>query len=105
MPDLRPGNRGIGVSVAVDTNCAQRGLLVTRRVLRRILAFDAAESAIIPIQPGAILEFCRIVRNSGDAETSATEVYVMEFDLAGRRLRCPLVDFQARTETSQLIGA
>ena len=28
----------------------------------------------------------------------------MEFEFAGRRLRCPLVEFQARTQTSQTAG-
>ena len=66
-----------------------------------MFASDATGAAVISIEPGAILQLCRIVRNSGISEP--TDVYVMEFEFAGRRLRCPLVDFQARTQTSHLI--
>ena len=80
------------------------GTRVARTVVRRILAFDPTVSAVTPIEPGAILEICGIVRHSGPPETPATDVYVMEFEFGGRTLRCPLVEFQARTQTSPLGG-
>jgi hypothetical protein len=66
------------------------------------LAFDATVSAVIPIEPGAVLDLYRIVRDPGTAESPATDTYAMQFEFAGRRLHCALVDFQARTQTSCL---
>jgi hypothetical protein len=68
------------------------------------LAFDATVSAVIPIEPGAVLDLYRIVRDPGTAESPPADIYAMEFEFAGRRLRCPLVDFQARTQTRHLIA-
>jgi hypothetical protein len=104
MPDLRPGNRGIGVSVAVGTFRAERGNRVKRTVVRRLVAFDATLSTAIRIEPGANVEAGHIVRNAAPAEDSGTGVYAMEFEFAGLTLRCPLVDFQARTQSSHRPG-
>jgi len=81
----------------------KREIRVARTVLRRIVALDATGAAV-SVDSGAILDPCRIVRNSATSESPATDVYVMEFAFAGRTLCCPLVDFQARTQTTPLIG-
>jgi len=72
---------------------------VSRTVIRKIVAKDAAGSTGFSVEPGAVLEDCRVVRN--DVAAPAVDVYVVEFEFAGRRLHYPLVDFQARTEALQ----
>ena len=101
-PDLRPGNRGIGVSVAVDTHFAYWGF-VARIVIRRLVAWDGAAQADMALEPGVFIESCRIHRDSetGDQDLGG---YVMAFESGGRELRCPLVQFQARTEALQPAG-
>jgi hypothetical protein len=69
---------------------------VARTVIRKLVAFDAAGAAGIPVEPGAILQACRVLRNP--SFSGMTDVYVVEFEVAGRTLRYPLVDFQARTQ-------
>jgi hypothetical protein len=56
----------------------------------------------VSIQPGAFLESCRILQNQDSGE--AVEVYLMEFESAGRRYRCPLAQFQPRTLAVELLG-
>jgi hypothetical protein len=82
------------------TFCAERGIRVTRTVVRRLVAFEATFPTAIPIEPGTDIEPCGIVRNPSPAEEVGSDVYAMEFEFAGKRLRCPLVDFQARTQSS-----
>ena len=50
-----------------------------------------------------MVQFSRILRRP--AEELASDVYFMEFECEGRTLRCPLVEFQARTEWSDAAGA
>jgi hypothetical protein len=71
---------------------------VARIVIGRLLAFDAAERTSIALDPGTLIEECHIHRNPGTGEDRDLEVYVMRFESEGRALRCPLVEFQARTE-------
>jgi hypothetical protein len=78
---------------------------VIRTVVRRLVAFEATHSTAIPIEPGTNVETCHILRNPAPADAVDWDVYSMEFEVAGRRLRCPLVDFQARTQSIQTAGA
>jgi hypothetical protein len=97
MPDLRPGNRGIGVSVAVGHH-KQRGIeAVARTVIRTLKAWDSATRKQVEIQPGAFLESYRILRNRNAGATPSVDVYLMEFESAGQRYCCPLAQFQPRT--------
>jgi hypothetical protein len=54
--------------------------------------------AEVVVEPGAFIDSCRIHRNP--EPNPEGDVYVMEFESDGRRLRCPLVQFQARTQTA-----
>jgi hypothetical protein len=76
---------------------------VARTVIRALVAFDEANRTI-DLEPGAFIQDCRIQRNPEAAEDRDLEVYVMKFESAGRHLRCPLVDFQARTEAISPAG-
>ena len=76
-----------------------------RTVVRRLVAFETTHSTAIPIEPGANVDACHILRNPATDGAVESEVYSMEFEFAGRRLRCPLVDFQARTQSSQTAEA
>jgi hypothetical protein len=68
---------------------------LARTVIRRLVAQDEAAGVDVVIEPGAVIDSYFIERKA-----SAAEVYVMEFRADGRQLRCPLVEFQARTETA-----
>jgi hypothetical protein len=70
-------------------------------VIRRLVARDESGRVDVVIEPGASIQTCRIYRT----ETPETELYLMEFEAEGRQMRCPLVQFQARTETASLDGA
>jgi hypothetical protein len=71
---------------------------LARTVIRRLVARDAAVGIDVVIEPGTSIQSCRIHRNP---ETGPdVEVYVVEFEDGERKLRCPLVQFQARTETA-----
>jgi hypothetical protein len=96
MPDLRPGNRGIGVSVAVGHHRATGIGTVARTVIRTLEAWDQATHNQVKIQPGTLLDSCRILRNRDD-DAAMPEVYLMEFESAGKRYCCPLAHFQPRT--------
>lgn len=100
MPDLRPGNRGIGVSVAVG-HALPYGENLARIVIRRLVARDESGRGDVVIEPGSSVQTCRIYR----AETPETDLYLIEFESQGRQMRCPLVQFQARTETASCGGA
>ena len=73
---------------------------MARTVIRKLVAWDAAAGASVALDPGALIETYRICRNPIDGEWHDAAPYVMEFELAGHQLRSPLVDFQARTETT-----
>jgi hypothetical protein len=76
---------------------------VDRIVIRNFVAWEAATQADIGLEPGAVLQSCRIHRNSGAGDHDLG-VYVMEFQANGRELRCPLAQFQARTQATQAVG-
>jgi hypothetical protein len=87
------------VSVAVGTRWPY-GDKLARIVIRRLVAYDAATRVEVVIEPGKPIDSCRIRRNPSDTEHSSVAVYVMEFLADGRLLRCPLVQFQARTQAT-----
>jgi hypothetical protein len=68
---------------------------VARTVIRTLEVWDSATLQQERIQPGAFLESCRILRNRQPGEVF--DVYLMEFESAGRRYCCPLAQFQPRT--------
>jgi hypothetical protein len=72
---------------------------VSRTVLRRLAARDEEHSTAVAVEPGTVLNSCRVVRNAFPCE--AADVYIVQFELSGRTLQCPLVDFQARTHAIQ----
>lgn len=85
------------MSVAVG-HTLPYGENLARTVIRRLVARDAADGVDVVIEPGTSIQSCRIQRSPETG--SNVEVYVIEFELGGKALRCPLVQFQARTETS-----
>ena len=90
------------MSVAVGANqCDTGNNGVARAVTRRLFAWDGGSGETVILDPGAPIGNCRIRRNSGEAQREFG-VYIMDFESAGRRLCCPLVQFQARTEFGQL---
>lgn len=71
----------------------QRGLQL-KQVLRAFEARDVNSGSRALIEPGALLDSCRVVR----VQAQGCEPYEMEFDWAGRRYAAPLFVFQPRTE-------
>jgi hypothetical protein len=98
MPDLRPGNRGIGVSVAV-AHKSVRGFLVIREVISSISVWDTAKRCAITLQPGTLLRSCQIRRHTH----SDVDPYMMEFEAAGGHYECTLVTFQPRTRAAEAV--
>jgi hypothetical protein len=96
MPDLRPGNRGIGVSAAVKGTNRQRGFAVLRETLSKLAVEDIVALAGAVLEPGAVLTLYRIERNSNPAPSS--DPYQVVLESGGRQYRCPLYRFQARTQ-------
>jgi hypothetical protein len=70
---------------------------VARTVIRTLEAWDTATRKQVEIQPGAFLDSYHILSNRDAGASSPVGVYLMEFESAGRRYRCPLVQFQPRT--------
>ena len=62
-----------------------------------------AAGSAVTLEPGAILYFCRIHRNSYAETEAGAEVYVMEFQSSGRPYTCPLFRFQPRTRAVELV--
>src|ERR1017187_5286926 len=96
MPDLRPGNRGIGVSAAVKGTNRQRGFEVLRETLSKLAVEDIVALAGAVLECGTVLTHYRIERNSSAA--SSSDVYQVVFESGGRQYRCPLYRFPARTQ-------
>jgi hypothetical protein len=96
MPDLRPGNRGIGVSAAVEGTNRQRGFEVLRETVGKLAVEDIVALAGTVLEPGTVLTLYRIERNSSAAASS--DVYQVVFESGGRWYRCPLYRFQPRTQ-------
>jgi len=71
---------------------------LARTAIRRFVARDESARVDVVIEPGALIESCQIYRNA--APESTGDAYSMEFEWEGRRLRCALVQFQARTQTA-----
>ena len=51
------------------------------------------------LEPGILVYGCRIVPDGASATSFAGEPYLMEFQTSGGHFLCPLVCFQARTES------
>ena len=51
------------------------------------------------LEPGILVYGCRIVPDGASATSFAGEPYLMAFATSGGRYLCPLVCFQARTES------
>jgi hypothetical protein len=99
MPDLRPGYRGIGVSVAVRGTNRQRGFEVLRKTVGKLAVEDIMAGTGTALEPGTVLALYRIERESSPSPSS--DVYQVVFELGGRKYRCPLYRFQARTQALQ----
>lgn len=84
-----------------DTTSQTGYYTVARTVIRVLDAWDPAAGKSVKIEPGSLLGGYRILRNpsSGDGE-----VYLMEFEAAGARYRCPLAQFQPRTQAVDSFG-
>jgi hypothetical protein len=102
MPDLRPGNRGIGVSVAVGAQTADGDRNLLRETIRPLEAEDTQTRTQTLLQMGTPLSGWLIRRNNSEGTASGADVYLVEFQSAGRRYRCPLYRFQARTQAIEL---
>ena len=84
--------------MSLSDTTRQRGIgTVVRTVFRTLEAWDAATGRAVEIQPGALLEWYRILRNLQPGMAPSLDVYLMEFESAGRRYWCPLAQFQPRT--------
>jgi len=53
----------------------------------------------VVLKPGTALTLCRIERNSSPAPSE--DVYEVVFESGGRKYRCPLCRFQARTQAAE----
>jgi hypothetical protein len=76
---------------------------VARTVISKLDVWDSAGVLAARLQPGTIVDCCRIRRGIAAVE-GCGQVYVMEFEWSGAQYHCPLVSFQSRTlaiDTSQ----
>jgi hypothetical protein len=71
---------------------------VARTVIRRLVAWDEAAGASVVLDPGESVQNWHLLQNTSRSPEPELGVYVMDFESAGRRLKCPLVQFQARTQ-------
>jgi len=68
---------------------------VLRETVGKLPVEDIVALAGAVLEPGTVLTLYSIERNSSPAPSS--DVYEMVFESGGRRYRCPLYRFQART--------
>ncbi|MGD0872407.1 MAG: hypothetical protein ABSB88_22890 [Bryobacteraceae bacterium] len=68
-----------------------------RETLSKLAVEDIVALAGAVLEPGTVLTLYRIERNSSPQRSSA-DVYQVVFESGGRRYRCPLYRFQARTQ-------
>jgi len=66
---------------------------MTREVVAPLLAWDAAAHSNALLKAGTLLRGCRVSRHPGKSDP-----YIVDFEVEGRRLECPLFAFQPRTE-------
>jgi len=69
---------------------------VLRETISQLSVWDAAAHTQITLEPGAVLESCRVYRDES-APAGEADAYEVEFHSTGRRYTCPLFRFQART--------
>ena len=69
-----------------------------REAIRTLNVEDVAGRTEAVLDPGTVLSGCRLRRRSSAEIASGADVYVMEFQSAGRRYHCPLYRFQPRTQ-------
>ena len=84
------------MSAAVEGANRQRGFEVLREALSRLAAEDIVARTGAVLEPGTVLTLYRIECNGSAAPLS--DVYQVVFESGGRRYRCPLYRFQARTQ-------
>jgi hypothetical protein len=97
MPDLRPGNRGIGVSVAVEHSLPYGDCMI-REVIRTLQVWDADACIVGTLERGVVISSCSIQRSLPGSDA---EAYQVQFLSSGRRYCCPLYLFQPRTRIVQ----
>ena len=102
MPDLRPGNRGIGVSAAVKGTNRQRGFEVLRETVGKLAVEDIVARTGVVLEPGTALTLYRIERNSSPQPPA--DVYQVVFESGGHWYRCPLYRFQPRTQAREAVS-
>jgi hypothetical protein len=69
-----------------------------REAIRALNVEDVLARTEAVLAPGAVLSGCRLRRRSSAEIASGADVYVVEFQSAGRRYHCPLYRFQPRTQ-------
>ena len=71
---------------------------LTRETIAPLAAWDAGVDCVTTLEPGTLLQGIRIEKSSQEAVDGGAEPYVVWFEAAGRRRRCSLPLFQARTQ-------
>jgi hypothetical protein len=93
-PDLRPGDRGKGVSVAVGTHF-ETGIGLIRELVGSLEVRDSGGGSGVRLEAGQFVSLLRI--RCEPPAGSDVDPYVAEFECSGRIYTCPLYCFQART--------
>jgi len=76
---------------------------VLRETISRLSVWDAGAHTQTTLEPGAVLEFCRVYHN-GPTLAGEADAYEVEFHSAGRCYTCPLYRFQPRTRLLRLVS-
>ncbi len=71
--------------------------MLDRATIRDLTVWDPAARGFITLQPGVLLETCRIRPSLEIGPHDTPAAYVAEFIFADRVYRCPLYSFQPRT--------
>ncbi|HEY1339013.1 MAG TPA: hypothetical protein VGF59_15970 [Bryobacteraceae bacterium] len=70
-----------------------------RELIQPLLVWDCATGTAATLKEGLLLDRCEILRNSCAQSVPDQDAYVVDFEAAGRRYRCPLFRFLPRART------
>ena len=74
---------------------------MTREVVRPLLSLDEVDYSMVKLEPGSVLSCCQL-KNIRSGTLGGRDPYVVAFEWSGRRLVCPLFQFQPRTRVIEV---
>lgn len=76
----------------------KRGLWVRRATIRVLSVWDRVSLRFITLQPGAVLDSCRVLSSLPLDPHQRPVAYRADFEVEGRTYRCALYGFLPRTQ-------